>query len=393
MPDAPIVLCLNAGSSSLKFSVWAGEQSLADGEVEGIGRPEAFAWLRTPGAPQRRLPGQWPDHGEAVAGVFALLGDHAMPAPAGVGHRLVHGGQRHVAPERVTAELIAELRALIPLAPLHLPSGLAGVEAVAARFPALPQAVCFDTAFHRDLPAVARRLPLPRALADAAGIERFGFHGLSYEYVLERLGAAGRGRMVIAHLGNGASMAAVRSGRSVDTTMGLTPAGGLMMGTRTGDLDPGVLLYLMREQGYDAARLDRLVNKESGLLGVSGTSADMKTLLERRAHDEAAALAVAMFCYQARKQIGALAAAMGGLDTLVFTGGIGERAAPVRAEICDGLGYLGVRLDPGRNAAHEDPLSAPAGGCAVRVVATREDLMIARHSRVVLFARGREETR
>ena len=393
MPGTPVVLCLNAGSSSLKFSVWDDEKSLGEGEVEGIGRPEAFAWLQTPGAPPRRLPGHWTDHGEATASVFTLLGEHALPAPAGVGHRLVHGGRRHAAPERVTPTLIAELRALIPLAPLHLPSGLAGVEAVAARFPALPQAVCFDTAFHRDLPEIARRLPLPRDLADTAGIQRFGFHGLSYEYVVEWLGAAGRGRVVIAHLGSGASMAAVREGRAVDTTMGFTPAGGFMMGTRTGDLDPGVLLYLMREKGYDALGLDRLVNKESGLLGVSGTSADMKTLLERRERDQAAALAVAMFCYQVRKQVGAFAAALGGLDTLVFTGGIGERAAPVRAEICDGLGHLGVRLDPARNAAHTDPLTAPGSGCAVRVVVTREDLMIARHSRAVLFARAREETR
>jgi acetate kinase len=386
MPATPVVLCLNAGSSSLKFSVWDGDECLAEGEVEEIGRPGAVAWVRAPGAPPRRLPGRWADHGAAAAGVFALLGDHALPDPAGVGHRLVHGGQQHVGPERVTPALLGELRALVPLAPLHMPSGLAGVEAVAARFPALPQAVCFDTAFHRDLPEVARCLALPRELGAAAGIRRFGFHGLSYEYVMERLGASGRGRVVIAHLGNGASMAAVRNGRPVDTTMGLTPAGGFMMGTRTGDLDPGVLLYLMRERGFDAERLDRLVNKESGLLGVSGASADMKTLLERRERDEGAALAVAMFCYQARKQVGAFAAAMGGLDTLVFTGGIGERAAAVRAEICDGLDHLGVRLDAPRNAAHADPLSAPGAGCAVRVVPTREDLMIARHSRAVLFA-------
>lgn len=392
MPGAPVVLCLNAGSSSLKFSVWDGEESLGEGEVEEIGRPGAFAWLRAPGAPTRRLPGRWADHGEAVTGVFALLGEHTLPAPEGVGHRLVHGGARHVAPERVTPALLGELRALVPLAPLHLPSGLAGVEAVAARFPALPQAVCFDTAFHRGLPEIARRLALPRALADAAGIQRFGFHGLSYEYVLEHLGAAGRGRVVIAHLGSGASVAAVRDGHPVDTSMGMTPTGGFMMGTRTGDLDPGVLLYLLREKGYDADRLDRLVNKESGLLGVSGTSADMATLLERRERDEAAALAVAMFCYQVRKQVGAFAAALGGLDTLVFTAGIGERAAAVRAEICAGLEHLGVRLDPARNAAHADPLSAPGGACAVRVVATREDMMIARHSRAVLFGGRREET-
>jgi acetate kinase len=393
MPGAPIVLCLNAGSSSLKFSVWDAEECLGEGEVEEIGRPGALAWLGRGGGETRRLPGRWADHREAAAGIFALLGEHALPEPAAVGHRLVHGGPGHAAPEKVTPALLAELRALIPLAPLHLPSGLAGVEAVAARFPELPQAVCFDTAFHRDLPEVARRLALPRDLSDATGIRRFGFHGLSYEYVTERLGTGARGRVVIAHLGNGASMAAVREGRAVDTTMGLTPAGGFMMGTRTGDLDPGVLVYLMREKGYDAERLDRLVNKESGLLGVSGASADMKTLLERREHDEAAALAVAMFCYQARKQVGAFAAALGGLDTLVFTGGIGERAAPVRAEICDGLGHLGVRLDPERNAAHVDPLSVPGSGCEVRVVPTREDLMIARHSREVLFGRPREETR
>ena len=391
MAGVPIILCLNAGSSSLKFSVWDGDECLGEGEVEEIGRSGAFAWLRQPGGSARRLPGRWADHGEAAASVFTLLGEHTLPEPAGVGHRLVHGGPRHLAPERVTPALLADLRGLVPLAPLHMPSGLAGVEAVAARFPALPQVVCFDTAFHRDLPEVAGRFALPRTLADPAGIRRFGFHGLSYEYVMDRLGPAGRGRVVIAHLGNGASMAAVRYGRPVDTSMGLTPAGGFMMGTRTGDLDPGVLGYLMRERGYDAARLDRLVNNEAGLLGVSGASGDMKTLLERRERDEGAALAVAMFCYQARKQVGAFAAALGGLDTLVFTGGIGERAAAVRGEICEGLGHLGVRLDPARNAAHADPASAPGSGCEVRIVLTREDLIIARHSRAVLFPREGEE--
>lgn len=388
MPGPPVILCLNAGSSSLKFSVWAAEECLGQGEVEEIGRPGASAWLTPTGGRERRLAGQWTDHGAAVAAVFALLGEHTLPEPAGVGHRLVHGGAQHVAPERVTAALLGDLRALVPLAPLHLPSGIAGVEAVAARFPALPQAVCFDTAFHHDLPEIAWRVPLPRSLVDPTGLRRFGFHGLSYEYVMEHLGPAGRGRVIIAHLGNGASMAAVRDGRAVDTSMGLTPTGGFMMGTRTGDLDPGVLVYLMREKGYDAAGLDRLVNKESGLLGVSGTTADMKTLLERRDREEAAALAVAMFVYQVRKEVGAFAAALGGLDTLVFTGGIGERAAPVRAEICDGLGHLGVHLDPARNAAHGSPASVPGRGAQVRIVATREDLMIARHSRGVLFPDG-----
>jgi acetate kinase len=385
------VLCINAGSSSLKFSVYRDDdRSLAEGAVEEIGRPGARAWIkRGEGAPEA-LPGRFADHGAAVAGVFDRLGRHALPEPAGVGHRLVHGGLTHAAPERVTPALLAELHGLVRLAPLHMPSGLAGVEAVAARYPTVPQVVCFDTAFHRDLPDVARRLPLPSAVPPAA-LRRFGFHGLSYEYIVWRLGA-GAGRLVIAHLGNGASMAAVRNGRPVDTTMGLTPAGGFMMGTRTGDLDPGVLIYLMRETGCDADRLDRLVNRESGLLGVGG-SADMKTLLERRDAGPEAALAVAMFCYQARKEIGALAAALGGLDTLVFTGGIGERAAPVRAAICDGLGHLGVKLDAEHNAAHAETVSAAGSACRVRVIETNEELMIARHCRAVLFPKRREATR
>lgn len=393
MPAAPVVLCLNAGSSSLKFSVWGADTCLGQGEVEEIGRSGTVAWVAPTGGRLRRLPGAWRDHREAVDGVFALLGEHTLPEPAAVGHRLVHGGPDHAAPERVTKDLLGELRALVPLAPLHMPKELDGVEAVAERFPDLPQAVCFDTAFHRDLPEPARRLALPRALTDETGIRRFGFHGLSYEYVREHLGPAARGRVVMAHLGNGASMAAMRDGRPIDTSMGFTPAGGFMMGSRTGDLDPGVLLYLMREKGYDAERLDRLVNQESGLRGVSGSTGDVKSLLERRATDAAADLALTMFCYQARKQVGAYAAALGGLDTLVFTGGIGERAAPVRAEICDGLGHLGVRLDHARNAAHQSPASEPGAGCEVRIVNTREDLMIARHCRAVLFDRPEQERR
>jgi acetate kinase len=389
--DAPVVLCLNAGSSSLKFSVYRdGDRGRAEGAVEEIGREGARAWIKRTGGAPEQVSGRFADHGAAVAGVFDLLARHALPEPVAVGHRLVHGGEEHAAPERVTPALLAALRRLVPLAPLHMPSGLAGVEAVAAKYPTVPQVVCFDTAFHRDLPDVARRLPLPSSLPPVA-LRRFGFHGLSYEYIVSRLDAAA-GRTVIAHLGNGASMAAVRDGRSVDTTMGLTPAGGFMMGTRTGDLDPGVLTYLMREAGYDADRLDRLVNRESGLLGVGG-SADMKTLLERRDRDPQAALAVAMFCYQARQTIGALAAGLGGLDTLVFTGGIGERAAPVRAAICEGLGHLGVRLDPARNAAHGDPVSPPESRCAVRVIGTNEELMIARHCRAVLFPTRLEATR
>jgi acetate kinase len=241
------------------------------------------------------------------------------------------------------------------------------------------------------MPELARRLALPRMLWDA-GVRRYGFHGLSYEYIVWRLGPAARGRTIIAHLGNGASMAALRDGLPVDTTMCLTPTGGFMMGTRSGDLDPGVTLYLLREKGYDANRLERLVNNESGLLGVSGLSPDMKTLLEHRDREPAAAQAVAMFCYQLRKHIGALTAALGGLDTVVFTGGIGERAATVRWETCQGLEHLGVRLDPQRNAAHVDTVSWSDSRCVVRVIPTDEDLMIARHTRAVLSSTLKQDS-
>jgi len=241
------------------------------------------------------------------------------------------------------------------------------------------------------MPELARRFPLPRALWDE-GLRRYGFHGLSYEYVVERLGSAVGRRTIIAHLGNGASLVALREGRPLDTTMGLTPTGGLVMGTRSGDLDPGLLLYLMRQKGYDAGRLERLLNAEAGLLGISDISPDMKTLLAERDRDPRAAEAVAMFCYSVRKHVGALAAILGGLDTLVFTGGIGERAAPVRWEICEGLEHLGVELDSRKNSVDADTISPPNGPCTVRVIPTNEDLMIARHTRAVVFA-GTSATR
>jgi len=277
------------------------------------------------------------------------------------------------------------LRRLVAFAPLHLPSQLQGIEAVAAHFPGLPQVACFDTAFHRRMPEVAQRFPLPRSLWDE-GVRRYGFHGLSYEYIVEKLGSAAHGRTIIAHLGNGASLVAVRDGQPVDTTMGFTPTGGFLMGTRSGDLDPGILLYLMNEKRYDARQLEQLVNHEAGLLGVSGTSSDMKTLLEKRDGDSNAAQAVEMFCYYLRKHIGALTAVLGGLDALVFTGGIGERAAPVRWEVCRGLEYLGIHLDPERNALHADPINTPHSLCTVRVIPTNEDLIIARHTRHVIFS-------
>jgi acetate kinase len=348
--------------------------------VERLGLPGARLWARrSGGAEPIERAGPFPDYHAAVGAVFDVLEALGLPRPAAVGHRLVHGGPAHAAPERVDARLLDRLRELVPLAPLHLPSEIAVIEAVAARFADLPQVVCFDTAFHRTIPELAQRFPLSEDLWDR-GVRRYGFHGLSYEYVLGALGLAGSGRLIIAHLGNGASLAAIRDGQPRETTMGFTPTGGLMMGTRSGDLDPGVLVYLASREGYDAPRLERLVNLEAGLLGVSGTSPDMKTLLAVREQDPRAALAVQMFCYHVRKHIGALAAVLGGLDTLVFTGGIGERAAPVRREVCAGLEYLGIRLDPGRNDAHADPISAAGSPCAVRVIATNEDLMIARHT-------------
>lgn len=382
------ILCLNVGSSSLKFALFrmgGGEALVARGAAEDIGVAEGRFWLHGQAGRTPAEAGRLASYRDAVERIFTALQAHRVATPAAIGHRIVHGGMRWAQPQRVDESVIADLRQLIPLAPLHLPSELEVIQAATDHFPDVPQVVCFDTAFHRALPEVAQRLPLPRSLWDE-GIRRYGFHGLSYEYVLGALGPSARGRTVIAHLGNGASLAAVKDGRPLDTTMGLTPIGGVMMGTRSGDLDPGVLLYLIREKGYDAERLDRVVQREAGLLGVSQISSDMKTLLQRRDQDARASEAIAMFCYSIRKSIGALAAVLGGLDTLVFTGGIGERAAAVRWEICEGLGHLGVVLDERSNAANGDTISAAGSRCTVRVVVTDEDLMIARHTKAILAA-------
>lgn len=383
------ILCLNSGSSSLKFALYRlgdeGEALLAEGAVERIGMQGGHLWIL--GAEKQALAevhSDFPDPQAAVQAAFSGLEKLNLPQPVAIGHRVVHGGTDHVTPETVDARLLDTLRGLVAFAPLHLPSEIQVIEAVAARFPGLAQVACFDTAFHRRMPELAQRFPLPGDLWNE-GLRRYGFHGLSYEYVVEKLGSEAQGRVIIAHLGNGASMAAVRGGKPVDTTMGFTPTGGFMMGTRSGDLDPGILLYLMNEKGYDSRRLERLVNHEAGLLGVSGLTPDMKTLLEKRGNDPDANQAVEMFCYQIRKHIGALAAVLGGLDTLVFTGGIGERAAPVRWEVCRGLEYLGIYLDPQRNAFHADTISTSESPCNVRVMPTNEDLMIARHTRKQIF--------
>jgi len=360
-PSGPIVvLCVNSGSSSLKTALFELDRT-TEHELGRSAHPVNAG-----------------DYRAALDAALAGFDDRDLPAPAAAGHRVVHGGPHHAEPVLVDDGVLMELRELVAFAPLHLPAAISGIDAIGARWD-IPQVACFDTGFHHDMPALAQRLPLPDALAEA-GVRRYGFHGLSYEYVVGAVGATELGRGVIAHLGNGASMVAVRDGRSVDTTMGFTPAGGLVMSTRSGDLDPGVPLYLLREQGYDADRLERLVDRESGLVALSGGTSDMRTLVERRARDARAAFAVDAFCYHARQHVGVLAATLGGIDTLVFTGGIGEKAASIRAQICQGLEHLGVVLDDAANDAHADVISAPHAGCVVRVVATDEDRVIARHT-------------
>ncbi len=378
------ILCLNAGSSSLKFALYRVREGLEErifsGAAEEIGASESRFWLR--GAGGNRLVERqegFPSHSEALAAMLTGLAEQGVKAVLGAGHRIVHGGPFFSAPQKIDSQMLGQLAELVPFAPLHLPCEIAIIAELARRRPDLPQVACFDTAFHHRLPEVARRLALPRKLFDE-GVLRYGFHGLSYEFVVEKLGTDLGRRAIIAHLGNGASMAAVKEGVPVDTSMGLTPTGGFMMGTRTGDLDPGVLLFLLR-RGWTARQLEDLVDRESGLLGVSGLTSDMRMLLEARSSDLRAGQAVEMFCYQARKFIGAYAAILGGLDTLVFTAGIGERAAEVRAGICRGLEFIGVELDEERNVRHAAVISRPGSLCTVRVVQTDEDRMIARHTR------------
>jgi len=326
-----------------------------------------------------------PDHASVVEALFTWLRLHNWHAGLrAIGQRVVHGGPRYTSPQLITDSVVAELRTLTPLDTEHMPQTLGAIESVMRAAPGVPQVACFDTAFHRQMPRVAQMFPLPRDLWDS-GVVRYGFHGLSYEYILQRLREvdpeAAEGRVIVAHLGNGSSMAAIDRGVGVDTTMGLSPTGGLTMSTRSGDLDPGVLLYLLDSRQLDTAHLSRLVNKEAGLLGVSGSSSDMRDLLAREAEDPRAADAVALFCYQARKFLGALVASLGGLDTLIFTAGIGEHAAPIRERICNGLEYLGVHVDPARNSVHAPIISTDASRVAVRVMPTNEDLVILRHTR------------
>ncbi|MFL5342518.1 MAG: acetate/propionate family kinase [Gemmataceae bacterium] len=387
------ILTLNMGSSSLKFSLHdldGGEALRADGLLDGIGQPAGRVTISDGnGEPLLDRPQPLPDARQALHTLLAWLTEkRELERIDGVGHRVVHGGPRHAAPARIGPTLVAELRGLALLAPLHMPPEIEAIEEWLRLLPGVPQVACFDTAFHRSIPEVARTYALPRRFRDA-GVQRFGFHGLSYEYILEELATeAGRqsanGRLIVAHLGNGASMAAISGGKCVDTTMGFTPTGGLVMGTRPGDLDPGILTWLLSQARVSPTDLAKLLQHESGLFGLSGGTSDMRTLQRPDASPEAK-LAVAVFCHVARKHVGALAATLGGLDTLVFTAGIGEHSPEVRREICRGLAFLGIELDEARNRANAAVIST--GRVTVRVMKTNEERMIARHTARALEAK------
>jgi acetate kinase len=362
------VLTINTGSSSLKVAVFAtrpSETLIAAEEVDRTGDPAG-----------------------ALRAVLERLrrGGHDRSLAA-VAHRIVHGGEHYLEPQLITAGVLEELRAILTIDPDHMPQALAAVEVVTAAYPTVPQVACFDTAFHRSLPRVAQMYALPRRFRDA-GVRRYGFHGLSCEYIVRELAtldaAAAAGRVIIAHLGNGASLTAVREGRSIETTMGFSPTGGLVMGTRSGDLDPSVLLFALQRERLNAAEISLLINREAGLVGVSETSADMRDLLDREPADSRASDAIALFCYTIRKSIGALMAVLGGLDTLIFTAGIGEHSASVRGRVCEGLGGFGIELDAARNTAHAPIVSRDGSAVVIRVMKTDEDLMLARHARFLL---------
>lgn len=379
------VLAINAGSSSIRFALYQIDKPPARkiyGKVDRISLTGAnLIYSDLTNGYNHSLNIKVTDHKSAAAFLIEWLEkqEHFSTVQA-VGHRVVHG-MDYTEPQTVTPEVLKTLHRISSYDPDHLPREIELIEILRERHPELPQVACFDTAFHSHLPRIARLLPIPRRY-DKMGIQRYGFHGLSYAFLIQELarvaGArAAQGRVILGHLGSGASLAAVRDGRSIDTTMAFTPAGGLPMSTRSGDLDPGVAWYLMQTEKLTPAQFNYLINHESGLLGVSETSSDMRDLLERQADDIRAAEAVELFCYQTRKWIGALAAALGGLDTLVFAGGIGEHAGEIRARICSGLGFLGIELDEKQNASDAGLISTKDSEVAVRVIRTDEELMIA----------------
>ena len=398
-PANPHILTINGGSSSIKFALYEVGDPLKrklNGKIDRIGLSGTnLTYNATARNHKESLSITASDHRSAANVLIDWLQKQdEFSAVVALGHRVVHG-MKHIQPEIVTQDLLDELHRISPYDPDHLPREIELIESFRQRHPKLPQLACFDTAFHQTMPRVAKLLPIPRRF-DAKGVQRYGFHGLSYAYLMEelaRLGdpAASKGRVILAHLGNGASLAAVRDGKSIDTSMGFTPTAGLVMSTRSGDLDPGLAPYLARTEQITTKQFYEMVNHESGLLGVSETSADMRDLLAQEEGDVRAAEAVALFCYQAKKWLGSFAAALGGLDTLVFSGGIGESASLVRERICGGLGFLGIELEGTRNTANEAVISTAASRVAVRVICTDEELMIARSvCRILRLGMARE---
>lgn len=386
-PAKSRVLTINGGSSSIKFALFEVDASLRrilEGTIERIGLPDAA--LRVKGvnpADNFSRPIAATDHTASVGFLMDWIEQRSQhDALTAVGHRMVHGGPKYWKPERITPKMIEDLHKLESFDPEHMPEAILLVEAFHRRFPNLPQWACFDTAFHHDLPRVAKMLPIPRRF-ETQGVRRYGFHGLSYEFLVGELGRlagleAAQGRVILAHLGNGASLAAVRDGKSIDTSMSFTPTAGVPMSTRSGDLDPGLVWYLAHTDGFDVKRFNEMVNFQSGLLGISETSSDMHDLLKAEANDVRAAEAIALFCYQVKKWIGSFTAALGGLDTLVFAGGIGEKAPIVRTRICKGLEFLGIELEEKQNSANEGVISSDKSRVAVRVIRTDEEWMIAK---------------
>ena len=382
------VLTLNVGSSSLKaalYDIHSSESLLMSAVADGIGTAAAALRITNAAAEAAfETKENLATQRDALAALFGYLNQHRWDQGLDiVGHRIVHGGPLYSEPALITEKMVHELTQLLPQDPEHLPNALNAIAFIAARYPTLQQAACFDTAFHRHLPRAARTFALPESFYKE-GIRRYGFHGLSYEYALQALreldAKRAAGRVIVAHLGSGASMAAIDAGRCIDTSMGFTPTSGLMMGTRAGDIDPDVILHLIGNKGMSVAQVSALLHEHSGLLGVSGISSDMRLLLERQASDPQAAAAIELFCYRAKKYLGAYAAALGGLDALVFTGGIGEHAASVRERICAGLGNLGIQVDSARNQANAAVISGDASPVKVRVIKTDEGLVIARYA-------------
>jgi acetate kinase len=383
------VLALNSGSSSLKFGLYdvqsASVEPIVSGEAEAIGLAGSRFHAEDSGHRIVASEGEFiADQRAALVRVVRLLTTRDLASPVAVGHRIVHGGPKLRRHCRIDESVLRELSAATPFAPLHMPPALAVIRFAQEHFPGVAQAACFDTTFHAGMPDVASTLAIPRELR-SQGIQRYGFHGLSCESIVHQLARGLPSRLLIAHLGNGASVTAVRDGVSIDTSMGLTPSGGVIMGTRSGDLDPGVLIYLMREKGFDAGALEDMVDHRAGLLGISGVAGDMRRLHEHAATDADARLAVEMFCYSVRKQLAAMTAVLGGVDAIVFTGGIGENDADVRAAVCAGLTWVGIRLDEARNrCGNVGRISDSSSSCAVHVLASQEDEQIARHTAALL---------